>query len=109
MKKIFKWLNKKLDAVKYSDEVCLKEDNWALAGQIKGASNRINSSMSIGDSLDSPAVRFKMFKASGGTIIETTIYDENKDRHITGLYVVTNDKDIGAEIGKILTLESLKV
>jgi hypothetical protein len=109
MKKFFKWLSKKLDDVKYSEETLLKEDNWALANQLKSASNRVSSGMSIGDSLDSPAVRFKMFKASGGTIIETSIYDENKDRHITGLYVVTNDKDIGAEIGKILTLESLKV
>ena len=59
--------------------------------------------------LDSPAVRFKMFKASGGTIIETQIYDERKDRHVNGLYVITNDKNIGEEINKILTMESLKV
>ena len=67
------------------------------------------SNHSIGDSLDSPAVRFKMFKASGGTIIETTIYDDQRDRTINGLYVITSDKDLGTEIGKILTLESLKV
>jgi hypothetical protein len=59
--------------------------------------------------LDSPSVRFKMFKASGGTIIETQIYDERKDRHVSGLYVITNDKNIGEEINKILTMESLKV
>lgn len=60
-------------------------------------------------SLDSPAVRFKMFKASGGTIIETQIYNERTDRHVNGLYVITNDKNIGEEINKILTMESLKV
>jgi len=59
--------------------------------------------------LDSPAIRFKMYKASGGTIIETQTYDERKDRHINGLYVITNDKNIGEEINKILTMESLKV
>lgn len=62
-----------------------------------------------GGGLDSPAVRFKMFKASGGTIIETQIYNERIDRHINGLYVITNDKNIGEEINKILTMESLKV
>lgn len=82
------------------------ERNWAVG---TSGIKRARQSNTIGDTLDSPSVRFKMFKASGGTIIETTIYNERNDQHIHGLYVLSNDKDLGAEISKILTMESLKV
>jgi hypothetical protein len=101
MKWFDNWILKKANLIRENEDKV--ETKWAMP------SSRTLSKSSIGDSLDSPAVRFKMFKASGGTIIETTIYDDNRDRHITGLYVITNDKDIGTEISKILTMESLKI
>lgn len=106
MKWFDKWIMKRAERIMQRENNIPQpeERNWAV-----GAKVRLSSGQSIGDSLDSPAVRFKMFKASGGTIVETTIYDDQRDRTINGLYVITNDKDIGVEIGKILTLESLKV
>lgn len=106
MKWFDKWIMKRAERIMQRENNVHQpeERNWAV-----GAKVRLSSGQSIGDSLDSPAVRFKMFKASGGTIVETTIYDDQRDRTINGLYVITNDKDIGVEIGKILTLESLKV
>lgn len=106
MKWFDKWIMKHAERImNKSQEIQIPEPNWNSGAKIRPSSmNR-----SVGDSLDSPAVRFKMFKASGGTIIETTIYDDQRDRTINGLYVVTNDKDLGTEIGKILTIESLKV
>lgn len=111
MKWFDKWIMKRAERImNESQEIQIPETstNWAIGAKVKHAQMGIRHD-SIGDSLDSPAVRFKMFKASGGTIIETTIYDTQRDRTINGLYVVTNDKDLGTEIGKILTLESLKV
>jgi hypothetical protein len=61
-------------------------------------------------SIDSDrSIRFTMHKASGGTIIETSFYDRQKDRHQSGLHVITDDKDISKELGKIITMETLKV
>lgn len=54
-------------------------------------------------------INFKVFKASGGTIIETSFYDRQKDRHQNSLHVITDDKDIGKELGKIITMETLKL
>jgi hypothetical protein len=54
-------------------------------------------------------ISFKVYKASGGTIIETSFYDRQKDREITSLHVITEDKDIGVELGKIITMETLKL
>ena len=54
-------------------------------------------------------INFKVFKASGGTIIETSFYDRQKDRHQNSLHVITDDMDIGKELGKIITMETLKL
>jgi hypothetical protein len=53
-------------------------------------------------------IRFNVYKATGGTIIETSFYDRHKDRHNNSLHVITDDKDIGKELGKIITMETLK-
>jgi len=59
--------------------------------------------------IDSYGFNLKVYKASGGTVIETSAYDRQKDRHHTGLYVITDDKDLGTEISKIITMENLKI
>jgi hypothetical protein len=102
MKWYDKWIMNRAEKIMYKQ----REEKEMSYGQVAVKSARLGVDQG---GLDSPAVRFKMFKASGGTIIETQIYDERKDRHVNGLYVITNDKNIGEEINKILTMESLKV
>ena len=52
--------------------------------------------------------RINVYRACGGTVIETNIYDQVKDREHRGLFVVTDDKDLGQELGKIITMENLR-
>jgi len=58
--------------------------------------------------LDSQGFRLKIYGASGGTIIETTKYDRKSDENRHSLHVVTEDKDLGEELAKIITMESLR-
>jgi len=58
--------------------------------------------------VSSEGMRFQMYRASGGYVIETRYYDHKLDRHFNKLYIVNDDKDLGHEIGKIITLESLR-
>lgn len=60
------------------------------------------------ESLNSNGMRFQLYNASGGFVIETRIYDERNDRNINKLHVITEDKDLGEELGKIITMESLR-
>ena len=61
------------------------------------------------DSVDSEkAIRFTVSKATGGIVVETNFYDRQRDRCQYGLYVVRDDQDLGKELGKIITMESLK-
>ena len=54
-------------------------------------------------------IRFQVYKATGGVVVETTMYDNHKDRHYHGLYIITDEQDLGKEIGKIITMETLKL
>lgn len=58
--------------------------------------------------LDSEGMRFTVFKASGGFVIETRTYDRRKDENFNAMYVITENQDLGAELGKIITMESLR-
>lgn len=59
-------------------------------------------------SLDSEGMRFTVFKASGGFVIETRTYDRRKDENNNKIYVITENQDLGQELGKIITMESLR-
>lgn len=52
---------------------------------------------------------FTIHKAVGGYVIEAKFYDPQTDMSRNGIYVIPEDKDIGEEISKILTIECLKL
>ena len=53
-------------------------------------------------------IRFEVYRANGGTVIETRRNDRRTGDSVYELHVVAGDQDIGEEIGKIITMESLK-
>jgi len=61
-----------------------------------------------GPDLNSQSFRLNIYGASGGTIIETTKYDRKSDENRHSLHIVTEDKDLGAELSKIITMEQLR-
>ena len=70
--------------------------------------NNIISVDSEGPNIQSQGFRLNVYSAGGGTIIETTKYDRQKDDHRHSLHVITDDKDLGEELAKIITMESLR-
>ena len=63
---------------------------------------------SDGPRLQSNGMRFQVYKASGGFVIETSHYDRRKDERNHNMYVVNEDEDLGNKIGQIITMESLR-
>jgi hypothetical protein len=59
-------------------------------------------------SLDSQPMHLKIYRANGGTIVETTTYDRQKDRHGNQLHIISHDTDLGEGLSKIITMESLR-
>jgi hypothetical protein len=75
-----------------------------------GSKRHRNSVVSVRDSheLDGEPIRFNVFRANGGTVVQTHIYDRQKDRSFQQLHIIGHDQDIGESLGKILTMESLR-
>lgn len=63
---------------------------------------------SNGPDLNAQSFRLSVYGASGGTIIETTKYDHKSDENRHSLHIVTEDKDLGEELAKIITMEQLR-
>ena len=87
-----RWLNRKLR-------------NWLNDECITLADRAIR----VSDEPDSECIRFKVFRASGGTVVQTDIYDRKADRQYNNLHVIVEGQDLGQELGKIITYESLKL
>lgn len=83
--------------------------NWLMNDSADYSENMVISTRdSDGPNIQSQGFRLNVYSASGGTIIETTKYDRQKDDHRHSLHVVTDDKELGDEIAKIITMESLR-
>ena len=46
--------------------------------------------------------------ANGGKIVSFRRYDHKTDRHDNKIYVVPDDLDFNAELGKMITMESMR-
>ena len=58
--------------------------------------------------ISATGIKFEVYRANGGTVIETRRYNRKNDDTIYELHVIAGDQDIGEEIGKIITMEALK-
>ena len=81
--------------------------NWLMNDE-EHYGNAISVDDHEGPNIQSQGFRLNIYSASGGTIIETTKYDRQKDDHRHSLHVVTDDKELGEELAKIITMESLR-
>ena len=88
--------SKEAEMIPYSD----RKMNSTLA------SGRNHHSQSLGS--ESEPLRFTVYNASGGKIVEISHYDSRTDRHSTSLHIITSDEDFGEELGKIAFLETIK-
>jgi len=58
--------------------------------------------------ISATGIRFEVYRANGGTVIETRRQDRRSGDSIYELHVISGDQDVGEEIGKIITIEALK-
>ena len=65
-------------------------------------------SPSDGEILSTEPLRLSIYRANGGTVVETRVYDRQKDRSQNQLHIVSHDDDLGRSLAKIITLESLR-
>jgi hypothetical protein len=93
----------------------LKFRNWINSAQdecekvnMMGSKHRGLTVTSDGETLSSEPLRLSIYRANGGTIVETRVYDRQKDRSTNQLHIVGHDQDLGQSLSKIITMESLR-
>lgn len=59
-------------------------------------------------SINSHGMNFTVYRADGGFVIETRQYDRKRDENNMNLHIITTDKDLGEELGKIITYQNLR-
>jgi hypothetical protein len=52
-------------------------------------------------------IRFQVMTARGGTIIQTSHYDQKTDRHTRTTHIIPEGDDIAERVGQIVSLELL--
>lgn len=100
------WLRNKLHNFIFSNEEPVQEKNsFAL-----NSTSTIRSSRHYNQTLSSETepLRFTIYNASGGKIVEISHYDQKHDRHNTSLHIINSDENFGEELGKIAFVELLK-
>ena len=58
--------------------------------------------------LDTNSFRIDIYKGAGGLAIETCVYNKKTDINHIGFYIVHDDFNLGEELSKIITSESIK-
>lgn len=58
--------------------------------------------------LESEFMRIDVYRGTGGIAVETQVYNKKKDVNYIGFYIVPDDKNLGNELSKIITVESIK-
>lgn len=82
---------------------------WEESRLEKNSDIAIVGSVSKSRSLEGlNGMNFTVYRANGGHIVEYRQYDRKTDRADNKLHIVTDDKELGEEIGKIITFEQLR-
>jgi hypothetical protein len=89
---------------KWFAKMCREACENTSEDRIRGNSDQ---PMAASQSIDSNGIRFTIYKADGGHVVETNTYDKHHDRQ-TSLYIISHDQNLGDRIANILTFEAVK-
>lgn len=83
-----------------------------ISDEPQDPSGRISkASLTVGNSSTFDAdngLNMRVFKAIGGRIVCFNHYDRKTDRESRAVYIITDDQDFERELGKIITMESMR-
>ncbi len=95
------WLRNKLHNFIFPSDEPMPRGSLNSAKLSRGHSNGL-------DEESHEPMRFTVYNANGGKILETRTYDKRNDRWLSSLHVIENNEEFGEAIGKIVFMEMLK-
>ena len=100
--------------MKWIDQWFYRKSRWAWdRAQQEDEQNEQDEMQQLqlpfGNQIKTQGFKLEVYRASGGLVVESTVYDAKLDDDRHGLYVVNDDADLGHELSKIITVERLKL
>jgi hypothetical protein len=95
--------------MKWFDKWFQKKFQWAWDNRVETLKQDKITGVLSPRTLDADkSMHFTVTRASGGWVVEHRVYDQKTDRTHNHLHIITEDRDLGQELGKILMLESMR-
>ena len=69
---------------------------------------RRNAVLASDQGLRSNGMTFFVYAAEGGTVIETSFYNDKDDRNDNRLYIIPDGEDFTSTLGQIVSMERIK-
>ena len=82
-------------------------DNEISEDRLLKKSNKVPARSNVIEDRTNSAMNFTVYSAIGGKVIQFNSYNPNIDCHYQSLYIITDQEDMGVELGQIITKESL--
>lgn len=106
-----KWLSKKMRrawdaAAEESKEANAISEHRLHRGMAIGS--RSSSFDHAASKLDSMGMRFHLYKAVGGHILETHVYDRRDETTEHTLYMISDDGDFAKQVADAILMEAMK-
>ena len=71
--------------------------------------NSARSTVRVRDDFEGDSgLNMRVFRAIGGRIVSFNHYDRKTDRESKSVYIITDEQDFERELGKIITMESMR-
>ena len=98
IKKFIVWVMRDNDE-RYPDEAVSMGSNRPRRRNVVTASDQ---------GLRSNGMTFFVYAAEGGTVIETSFYNDKDDRNDNRLYIIPDGEDFTSTLGQIVSMERIK-
>lgn len=100
MKFIWRYVWRKMKEIGNEPEECLQAEPGIAIGR---------STVRARDDFEGDSgLNMRVFKAIGGRIVSFNHYDRKTDRESKSVYIITDEQDFERELGKIITMESMR-
>ena len=98
--------------MKWFDKWFIRKSKWAWENKHFCDSDGSSKVVSLGMDDDphdlNDGLRINIKKVIGGALVTFRNYDRKLDRTENKTYIITSDQDFNVELGKIITLESMR-
>lgn len=70
--------------------------------------SRHSNYVDSGSNLDSQGMRFHLYKAVGGHVLETHVYNQREDQTEHTLYMIDDKEDFAKQVAQAILMEAMK-